>query len=362
MKHFYFFVLFVCLAGNTFSQPRESVNNVVIITMDGLRWQEVFGGADSVLSFDPQARYSTNFIKQHFWTAKSAERRNKIMPFFWSELSTKGVVFGNRAFGNFVNTANPYRFSYPGYNEIFTGYPDTTINSNDKIANKNENVFGYLNKFPEFKGKVAAFGSWGVFASIFNESRSGFLVNDGFRDVPGKLNDKQILFNKMQHELPDLFHGGERLDVATFNIGFEYMKENHPRLIHFGFGDTDEFAHAGQYDYYLDAIRKTDNWVRQIWDYIQSTPFYANKTTLILTTDHGRGQAAGGLWKDHGSEVPGANEIWIAAIGPSIKAQGEMKTKTQFLQGQLAATIAKLVGKEFKTNHPVLPALPLTGK
>lgn len=360
MKRFSFFLIFICLASNTFSQVKSE--NVVIVTMDGLRWQEVFGGADSILSFEPKARYSTSYIKEHFWDAKSVERRKKAMPFFWSEIASKGVIFGNRSFGNFVNTANPYWFSYPGYNEIFTGYADTTINSNDKIPNKNENVFEYLNKSPELRGKVAAFGSWSVFASIFNEKRSGILVNDGFRDVPGKLSDKQVLFNKMQHEMPDLFHGGERLDVATFNIGFEYMKENHLRVIHFGFGDTDEFAHAGQYDYYLDAIKNSDNWIKQIWLYIQSTPFYANKTTLILTTDHGRGQALGGLWKDHGSDVAGANEIWIAAIGPSVKSLGEVKTTAQLIQGQLAATIATMLGKEFVANHPVMPALPLAGK
>jgi hypothetical protein len=336
--------------------------NVVVITMDGLRWQEVFGGADSVLTFAEKPSYSTSFVKRHFWAASAIERRKKAMPFLWSVVAEKGVILGNRAYGNYVNTANPYWFSYPGYNEIFTGYPDKDVNSNDKIPNKNENVFEYLNKLPEFKGRTAAFGSWGVFASIFNEQRSGFLVNDGFRDVPGKLTERQVMFNKMQHEMPDLFHGGERLDVATFNIAFEYMKVNKPRLIHFGFGDSDEFAHAGQYDLYLDAIQNSDDWIRQIWNYIQSTPFYANKTTLIITTDHGRGAAEGGAWRHHGSDVPGASEIWIAAIGPAVKSVGEAKNEVQYQQGQVAATVAKILGKEFKTNHPVLPALSLDGK
>ena len=284
------------------------------------------------------------------------------MPFFWSVLSSDGLLLGNRHFESYVNNANPYWFSYPGYNEIATGYPDTAVNSNDKVPNKNETVFEYLNKLPKFKGKTAVFGSWGVFASIYNEQRCGFLVNDGFRDVNGKLTANQVTFNKLQHEVPDLFHGGERLDVATFNIAFEYMKVNKPRLIHFALGDTDEFAHAGQYDLYLDAAKKSDAWIRQIWEYIQSTSQYANKTTLIITTDHGRGQAKGGGWKHHGTEIPGSGEIWIAAIGPSIKAEGESKNKVQLYQGQLAATIAKLVGKEFKTDHPVLPALPLAEK
>lgn len=327
-----------------------------------MRWQEIFGGADSSLAFGSKAQYNTKFVQTNFWDGTPNSRREKLMPFFWSEIFTKGVLLGNRKSKNYVNTANPYWFSYPGYNEITTGFPDTTVNSNDKIPNKNEGVFEYLNKTPEFKGKAAVFASWDVFASIYNEKRSGLMVNDGFRDVTGNLSDKQKDLNRLQHELPDLFHGSERLDVATFHMALEYMKENKPSLMHIAFGDTDEFAHAGMYDMYLDAAKKSDNWIRELWEYIQNTPHYANKTTLIITTDHGRGQAAGGAWKDHGSQVKGAGEIWIAAIGPGIKPEGESKKEVQFQQGQIAATIAKLLGKEYKPNHFVLPALPFGAK
>ncbi len=176
------------------------------------------------------------------------------------------------------------------------------------------------------------------------------------------LAEKQKMLNELQKEMPDLFHGGERLDVATFHIAFEYMKANKPKLMFFGLGDTDEFAHAGMYDYYLDAAQKTDSWIRQIWEYIQSTPGYKDKTTLIITTDHGRGLATGSNWRHHGSRIAEASEMWMAAIGPSVKPEGESKQKGQSYQGQIAATIAVMVGAEFKPNHPVLPALYLTGK
>lgn len=356
-------VLFLMLHGvATAALAQVKSQNVVVVTMDGFRWQEMFGGPDSLLSFETGAKYNTKYVQARFWAGSKQERRKKLMPFIWGEIANKGVLLGSRELGSNVNTANIHRFSYPGYNEIFTGFPDSTVNSNNKIPNKNENVFEYLSKLPEFKGKAASFASWDVFASIFNEKRSGFLVNDGFRDVPGKLTEKQTELNRLQHELPDLFHGGERLGVATFHMGLEYMKVNQPRLMHFGLGDTDEFAHAGQYDLYLDAAKKSDDWIRQLWEYIQSNPFYANKTTLIITTDHGRGQAKGGAWKDHGSEIEGADQIWIAAIGPAIRPEGESTRKEQLFQGQIASSIAKLVGKEFKTNHPVLPPLRILEK
>lgn len=361
MKKILSVLVIACCVMISSAQTRIS-ENIVVVTMDGLRWQEIFGGADSLLTFDTVAKYSTRYVQNRFWASTSLERRKKLMPFFWTEIAGKGLLLGNRNYGNYFNNANRYWFSYPGYNEIFTGYPDTAVNSNDKIPNKNENVFEYLNKLPEFRGKTAVFGSWDVFASIFNEKRSGLLVNDGFRDLPGKLTEKQKLFNQLQHEMPDLFHGGERLDAATFNIAFEYMKVNKPRLIFFGLGDTDEFAHAGMYDYYLDAAQKSDAWIRQIWEYIQSTPGYKDKTTLIITTDHGRGLAAGSNWKHHGQKIAEASEMWMAAIGPSVNGEGESRQKAQAYQGQIAATIAALLGKEFKPAHPVLPALSFTAK
>lgn len=358
MKKVFIWLLLACNLSALHAQTKKS-ENIVVVTMDGLRWQEIFGGADSLLTYDTTAHYGYKYVQRRFWAPTATERRKKLMPFFWSEIASKGVLLGNRNYGSYFNNANPYWFSYPGYNEIFTGYPDTSVNSNDKIPNKNVNVFEYLDKLPEFKGKTAVFGSWDVFAYIFNEQRSGLVVNDGFRDLGGQLTEKQKMFNQLQHEMPDLFHGGERLDAATFNIAFEYMKTHKPKLMFFGLGDTDEFAHAGMYDYYLDAAQKSDAWIRQIWEYIQSTPEYKDKTTLIITTDHGRGLATGGNWKHHGSRIAEASEMWMAAIGPSVKPEGESKRSAQAYQGQIAATIAAMVGKEFKPMHPVLPALPL---
>jgi len=349
-------LLFLITTTFSFSQLRHS-ENIVIVTMDGLRWQEVFTGADSLLTFDSTAIYSERYVQRKFWAPTAEERRKKLMPFLWSEVAANGALLGNRHYGNFVENANPYWFSYPGYNELFTGFPDPAVNSNDKIPNKNENVLEYLHKLPEFKGKVAAIASWDVFAYILNEERSGILVNDGFRNMPGVFGEKMKWLNEWQHQLPDLFHGAERLDAATFPISFEYMKIKKPRVLFIGLGDTDEFAHMGMYDYYLDAAQKSDAYLKQLWDYIQSDPFYADKTTLLITTDHGRGLAQGGAWRHHGKQTPHSNEMWMAAIGPSVPATGESRTKTLHYQGQLAATIAAILGIDFEPSHRTLPPL-----
>ncbi|WP_315820165.1 hypothetical protein [Paraflavitalea speifideaquila] len=92
-------------------------------------------------------------------------------------MAKEGQLYGNRQFDNKVDNANPHWFSYPGYNEIFTGYPDSAVNSNDKILNKHENVLEFINRQKGYTGKVAAFSTWDVFPYILNESRSGVYVN-----------------------------------------------------------------------------------------------------------------------------------------------------------------------------------------
>src|SRR5262245_1309477 len=119
--------------------------NIVIVTLDGMRWQEVFKGIDPALLNNKQFTKDSTGMAAKFWHADATERRKKLFPFIWTVIEKQGQIYGNREWGNKVDNANPYWFSYPGYNEIFTGYPDTAVNSNDKVLNPNENVLEFLN-------------------------------------------------------------------------------------------------------------------------------------------------------------------------------------------------------------------------
>jgi len=339
---------FVCMI-TSFAQQ----GNVIIITMDGMRWQEIFNGADTSLLNSKKftSQDSLTLVKKYVRT-DATERRKTLMPFLWNTISKDGQIHGNRKYDNFVNVRNRYWFSYPGYNEIFTGYPDTLVNSNEYPANPNENVLEFINKQPAYKNKVASFGSWDAFRRILNKERSGIYINDGFDDVPADKSSASIdILNKTQHLLPAIYGSEERLDAMTGLMALEYMKQKHPKVLHISLGETDEFAHEGKYDYYLEAAQHNDAIIRLVWELVQSDPFYKNNTTLLLTTDHGRGLKDD--WTSHWSTVPNSDEIWFAVIGKNIPAKGEIKTAGQLYQQQFAQTIAFLTGVEFKTNHPV---------
>jgi len=87
-------------------------------------------------------------------------------------------------------------------------------------------------------------------------------------------------------------------------------------------------------------------------------PEYRDRTTFIITTDHGRG--GGDKWTDHGKDVDGAEQVWIGMVGPGAPKLGEVKGGAPVTQSQIAATIASLVGQDYSKSEP-RAAPPLVG-
>ena len=333
----------------------QQAENIIIITTDGLRWQELFEGMDPAIAKDRKFNQGdSTYIFKKFWSENVNERRAKLMPFIWSEVASKGQLYGNRNYANKVNNANPHWFSYPSYSEIMTGYGDPAINSNEYEANPHVTLLEFLNQQPKLKGKVAAFGAWEAFDRILNEKRSGIPVVSAFDKVGGNNpTENQKLINSMLADSYKPWHTDECFDVFTQYEAMEELRVNKPKVLYVAFGETDEWAHAGQYRSYLDAAHQVDAWIKQIWGFVQNDPKYKNKTALFFTTDHGRGDIIKEEWTDHGSDIQDASEIWFAAMGPGISGKGEIKMEGQLYQQQFAQTIAKLMGYTFKAEHPI---------
>ncbi len=154
---------------------------MILVMTDGLRWQEVFAGADSsLMSRSAGLVNDTASLRRDFWRTSNVERRAALLPFFWSTIATQGQIFGDSLNGSDAMITNPLKFSYPGYSETFTGHVDPRIDSNAHPANENVTVFEWLNAKPAMRGKVAAFATWDAFTRIINAKRSGVPVFDGW--------------------------------------------------------------------------------------------------------------------------------------------------------------------------------------
>ncbi len=343
-------------------EPRAT-ENVMLIMFDGLRWQEVFTGAEeSLMTKDPGGVANVDELKELFWRDTPEARREALMPFLWSTIATQGQILGNRDKGSYGQVTNGKVFSYPGYNETLCGFGDPRIDSNDKIPNKNVTVFEWLNRQPAYHGQVAAFGVWDCFPYIFNRDRCGFYINAGFEPVKGGDKNPQIaLLNKLKTGTTAYF-GAEPFDSFAIHSAVEYVKDNRPRAFFLSLNETDAWGHGGRYDLYLKAAHAADAGLKQIWETVQAIPQYKDKTSIVVTVDHGRGDAPVD-WKSHGQKIAKSEYIWLAAIGPDTPALGERENSTPITQSQVAATIAALLGEDFcsavpQAAQPIADVLP----
>jgi hypothetical protein len=326
--------------------------NVVLIVPDGIRWQEVFTGAEKALLNDREGGswLDEQTLLQRFWRDDVAERRKLLFPFLWGTVASQGQIFGNKTAGSSARVTNPHAFSYPGYNELITGFGDPRIDSNDFGPNPNLTVFEWLNSQPDLRGRVAVHATWGAFHDIFNQPRSGLHVSAGPRLKTGTLTPRDEWLNEMiatttMLDADDLYNSFTQMAVL------DYVRQAGPRVLFIGYGETDSWSHSGRYDLVLTAAQQADRFIEQLWNTMQSMPQYRGKTTFIITTDHGRGSGPVD-WKEHGTEWPGSEDIWIAVIGPDTPALGERRNVPAVTQAQVAATIAALLGRDYNRVAP----------
>jgi len=347
-------------ANNLTAQSPPKTRNVVLIVADGVRWQEVFTGADpSLLNSENGGIWGKpERLKHEFWRDDVNERRKILFPFLWNVAATQGQIFGNQTKGGVARVTNGMAFSYPGYNEMLTGFPDPKIDSNEFGPNPNLTVFEWLNKQPEFHGKVAVFGTWSTYKDIFNIHRSHLSIQAGW-DLPyrGTLSPNQQLINELYLHTTKLDEEDvyDSLQQAPL---LDYVRANQPKVLFVGYGEADNWGHSGRYDLVLRSAHDIDHFVEQLWNAMQAIPAYRDQTTFIVTADHGRGS---GLteWKDHGAKQKGSENIWIAVIGPDTQPLGERANIGVVTQSQIAATLACFLGKDYQHDVPAAaPAIP----
>lgn len=347
------FVLFCGLTGIT--QSRLRTENVILITADGLRHEELFAGMDENLLAEDNVE-----LKTQYWRTTDKERRRALMPFFWDTLAPEGIVLGNRAGGSEVKVANPYWFSYPGYAEILTGQVLEEVTSNDSVRISRETVLEFVKRQLQLQtSQVASFASWSVFNFITAHREGAIFSNAGYQDVPERWSTSRLLeLNQLQKEMltpwKDVRH-----DAITFWMALEYLKTHRPRLLYLALGETDDWAHDGRYDRVLEIIREFDRYLEILWQTLQSIQQYREKTTLVITSDHGRGPGRED-WTSHGKKIPGAEYIWLAVVGPDTPNRGEVSPSPTFYQKQVAATVLRFLGLHQEDfDSQAAPPVPL---
>ena len=118
-----------------------------------------------------------------------------------------------------------------------------------------------------------------------------------------------------------------------------------PSIVFLSFSGTDNAGHNNKYDQYLQEANNADRMISELWRLLQAMPEYAGKTTLLITTDHGRGKKKSN-WSDHGFFVSGSSQTWYALLGNTVVPHGEMRSETQVYQKQLNSLVMDILARK----------------
>ncbi len=339
----------------------EPPRHVILVTLDGVRPTDFFGGMDTVVSASDSLSGVANReqFTQRYWRATPEERRRAVMPFFWDSLAPRGMVFGNAARGSRATITNTHGFSAPGYQEILTGHAQSDVKSNDRIRYGHETVLEYVRRRLGLRqDQVALFGSWENFREYAASREGAVFVNAGDDSIPAALATPEMRRLAVLQGRAQALWEGARLDAFTGAMAIAWLRRYQPRLLYIAMDDTDDLAHSRRYDRVLDALHGLDGFLRELWQAAESLPEYRGRTTLIVTTDHGRGLTPAN-WTDHGEDVPGSEQIWLAVIGPATPDRGEVPTTDEVHQANVAGTLLACLGLEVREwNATAADGLP----
>ncbi|MCC9041660.1 alkaline phosphatase family protein [Myroides sp. M-43] len=137
---------------------------------------------------------------------------------------------------------------------------------------------------------------------------------------------------------------GYREDAVTIANFKKVITSDKPNVVVINLKDVDSYGHANKWNEYIQAIKTTDQSIKEIWDFLQTQPNYKGKTTLMVSNDHGRhldGVKNGFI--NHGDSCRGCRHIEFFAMGPDFKKNATITTGS-YEQIDVANTMAELLG------------------
>jgi len=296
--------------------------NVILVTLDGVRWQEVFHGSDPTLNKETPSE--------------------PLFESLWKNWVPEGVIFGDADHGTRMTVANPSRVSLPGYQNIFEGFPTrcyANLCRRPPLETFPERILREL-KLP--REKVATFASWDRIRYAV-ESRKGATYINADQDEVRPADTFQATVNKYEHkDQPPWFNA--RWDKYTFMHAMHYLKKVQPRFLFLSFLDSDEWGHHGSYPKYLESLNNYDRWINELFTTLEQMGEYGKNTTVIITTDHGRGLKKSSF-KHHAFLYPAAKNIWLYSRSPKTRAAHQAPSPG-YTHSDIRPTIETIFGLE----------------
>jgi hypothetical protein len=286
--------------------PSLPAGPVILVTIDGARWQEVFEGSDTELSHAPR-RASRELVPNLDRLARE-----------------NGAAVGAPGRG-LIRATGPNFVSLPGYTEILTGRAPIGCQDNTCATVA---VPTLLDEAHASGAKVAAFGSWEMLDRAVSSRPGSFVVSCG-RNGDAKVD-------------PWPGSGDFRPDRMTAKLALGYLEREQPDVLYVGLGEPDEYGHHGDYAGYLRALTAADAFVGDLTAALGRMGQRGADTHLFVTADHGRARD----FASHGGGSPESSRVWLVASGPSIVARGQVTSSHERHLADVAPTLRRVLALE----------------
>lgn len=305
--------------------------NVIIVAIDGVRWQEVFHGVDAA-----QAD-AIGFSSEQVVDGRS------LMPNVHA-MADRGVAVGAPGVGEPISASGPNFASLPGYNELLSGRAPT-CQKNDCAQTTEQTLLDACKELPgETPVNVGLVSSWENLELAASPATGAFFLSAGRHHTwqPRATRDDKIaaLLTRSEKSFPTPGQFDYRPDRVTAQLALRFVEVARPRCAFLGLGDADELAHLGDYPGYLSAIRASDKFVGDLQKTLAQLGDYGATTTVIVTTDHGRADSVNG----HGAKYPESGRVWLVAAGGAVPKRGAVALAEPAKLADVAPTARKLLG------------------
>jgi hypothetical protein len=293
---------------------------VILVTVDGIRWQDVF------------------------------EASPRVWPRTWAVVERSGIALGHGRGCGIVRPRNMTHISLPGYLEIFTGHRTRCMsNVCPQVDEPTVLDFAAAAGVP-----TASISSWDVLDHAATRRRAPLakrpfpadvpFVSAGIRWPGARPLDDASLENAVaagEKARPYPATGGAyRPDRFTGPIALAYLRARRPRLLHIGLGDSDEHAHRNDRAGYDTDLAATDAFLGDLADELQKLGLFRS-TAVLVVSDHGR---ADSLFREHGARWPESGRSFLLAFGGLVPVKGEACARRDLWLTDVAATVRALLG------------------
>ena len=281
----------------------ETTERVLLIVLDGARWQDIYG--------DPALMPTL-----HRWMSE-------------------GVALGAPGVGEPILASGPNFVSLPGYTELLSGR--TSSCTSNECGPSSETT---LLDEARATGSVAVVSSWESIGNVVARLGTSGFVSCGRGPALGAYDAAtRKLLDEGAAAGPWPGQGAFRPDRLTAALALQVLESRGPRLMFLGLGETDEYAHHGDREGYLAALRHADGVLGRIDETLERTGA-SRRTTVIVTADHGRAEG----FRDHGRAWPESSRVWLVAKGGAVPARGYVASPVARRLADVAPTVRQLLG------------------